>query len=400
MPRAASILLAVALIGALAAAPASASASQTARAAQAPADCDARRAVYRRGPIRVFLRGETIRTYYLCSDRIRRPRAYHRRRIDPAEDEPSEFGLRGRRLLYTDFIVATQTTVLAWVDLATAQYREVRVPRDVEYDEIRALGPDGGIAFVTTEVGAGQRIWYAAPRRRALARPRVVARVPDGDIEPGSLAIVAGTVRWRTPYGPARRAPLSGAARTVPAARRTCDSAQRIYRSGAVRIFMRTVGNIERFYLCSAWLRRPRRFLEKNPWSYPPIYGFRRFGQRLLFWIDWGGEEDTRGLGWVDLRTAQQRDTTVPAELDVDEAAIGADGAIAVRAGDALHYARPGRRSLHALRPLARITNGRPARRSLAVRGGYVTWRTTAGDVGRVPVPRQRQRRADQASSA
>ena len=78
----------------------------------------------------------------------------------------------------------------------------------------------------------------------------------------------------------------------------------------------------------------------------------------------------------------------MPAELEVDEAAIGGDGAIVVRAGRELHYARPGRRSLHALRLLARITNGEPVRRSLAVRGGYVTWRTTAGEVGRVPVPR------------
>jgi hypothetical protein len=41
--------------------------------------------------------------------------------------------------------------VLAWVDLVTAQYREIRIPGGHEYDEIRALGPDGAIAFVTTD---------------------------------------------------------------------------------------------------------------------------------------------------------------------------------------------------------------------------------------------------------
>ena len=69
------------------------------------------------------------------------------------------------------------------------------------------------------------------------------------------------------------------------------------------------------------------------------------------------------------------------------QAVVGGDGAIAVRAGQALHYARPGRRSLHALRPLATITNGEPVKGSLAIKGANVTWRTTTGEVGRVPVP-------------
>ncbi len=390
--RAASFVLAIALTAVLVAAPDSLRAAEPAPAAQAPESCDARKAVYRRGEIRVFLRGETVRTYYLCSDRLRTPRAYRSRRIDPAEDDPSDFSVRRGRLFYTDFIVATQVEVLAWVDLTTARYREVKIPKDVEYDEIRALGPDGGIAFVTTDAEKGQRIWYSAPGRRALGKPRVVARVPDGDITPGSLAISGGSVRWKTPYGPPRSAPLTGAARTVPAASRTCDSKERLYRKGPVRVFMRTVGNIERFYLCSKQLRKPKLFLEKNPWTFPPIYGFRQSERHLMFWIDWGGEEDTRGLGWVDLRSGQQMDLTVDAELEVSEAVVGRDGAIAARAGSELLYARPGRRSLHGLRFLARITNGEPVKRSLAIRGSNVTWRTTAGDEGSVPVPRDPQR--------
>ncbi len=359
-------------------------------AARDPATCSAPRAIYRRGAIRVFMRGEKVRAYYLCSDRLRTPRRYHVRRIDPAEDDPFDFGVRGRRLIYTDFIVATQVELLAWVDLRNAQYREVRLPTDHEYDEIRALAPDGGIAFVTTDADEGQRIWYAAAGRSALGRPRVVARIDDGDITPGSLTIRAGRVRWKTSVGPPRSASLSGPARTVPGAARTCDSQERIYRSGAIRIFMRTVGNIERFYLCSERLRQPKLFLEKNPWSYPPIYDFRRFGERLRFWIDWGGEEDSRGLGWVDLRTGRQMDTEVSGELrgDVDEAVVGPDGGVAVRAGLQVHYARPGRRALHALRPLTTIANGTPVAESLAIRGGDVTWKTTAGETGSVPVPR------------
>lgn len=359
-------------------------------AAQAPAGCDAPKAVLRRGKVRVFLRGETVRTYYLCSDRLRTPRAYHTRKVDPAEDEPFDFSVRGRRLLYTDFHVATQVELLAWVDLVTARYREIRIPGGHEYDEIRALGPDGAIAFVTTDAEDGQRIWYAAARAGSLAKPRIVARASDGDIVPESLRISGGRVRWKTPYGPPRSASLSGAARTVPAASRTCDSQERVYRKGAVRIFMRTVGNIERFYLCSSRLRKPKLFLEKNPWSHPPIFGFRQFGQRLMFWIDWGGESGSYGLGWVDLRNGRAMDVEVAGDLDVDEAAVGGDGAIAVRAGQELHYARPGRRSLHALKPLATITNGEPVKGSLAVKGANVTWRTTTGEVGSVPVPAAR----------
>ena len=345
-------------------------ASQRASAAQAPANCEASKAVLRRGKIRVFLRGEKVRTYYLCSDRLRTPRAYHSRKVDPAEDEPFDFSVRGRRLLYTDFHVITQIELLAWVDLRTAGYREIRIPAGHEYDEIRALGPDGAIAFVTTDADKGQRIWYAAARARALATPRIVARATDGDIVPESLKISGGRVHWKTPYGPPRSAALSGPARTVPAASRTCDSQERVYRKGAVRIFMRTVGNIERFYLCSSRLRKPKLFLEKNPWAHPPIYGFRRFGQRLMFWIDWGGESGSYGVGWVDLRNGRQRDVEVDANLEADEAAVGADGAIAVRAGKELYYARPGRRSLHALKALATITNGEPVKGSLAIKGG------------------------------
>ena len=385
--RATGTVFLVALTVALAGPSAARGATAPAPAAQAPASCDARTAVLRRGNVRVFLRGDAVRTYYLCSDRLRTPRAYHRRRIDPAEDEPFDFSVKGRRLSYTDFIVTTQIELLAWVDLVTARYREVRIPQDYEYDEIRALGPDGGIAFVTTDADEGQRIWYAAARATALARPRVVARATDGDIVPGSLAIRAGRVRWKTPYGPPRSASLSGPARTVPAASRTCDSQERLYRKGAVSIFMRTVGNIERFYLCSSQLRKPKLFLEKNPWSHPPIYGFRQFGQRLMFWIDWGGEAGSYGLGWVDLRDGRQMDVEVEAGFDVDEAVVGGDGAIAARAGKELYYAFPGRRSLHRFRALATITNGEPAKGSLAIEGANVTWRTTAGEVGSVPVP-------------
>ena len=67
---------------------------------------------------------------------------------------------------------------------------------------------------------------------------------------------------------------------------------------------------------------------------------------------------------------------------------MGGDGTIAIRAGKELLYARPGRRSLHGLQALATITDGEPVKQSLAVHDGTVTWRTTAGDVGSVPVPR------------
>ena len=120
----------IALTVALAGPSTAAGAAAPAPVAQAPASCEARKAVLRRGEIRVFLRGDGVRTYYLCSDRLRTPRAYHKRTIDPAEDEPFDFSVKGRRLTYTDFIVATQTELLAWVDLVSAQYREFGSPAD------------------------------------------------------------------------------------------------------------------------------------------------------------------------------------------------------------------------------------------------------------------------------
>ena len=106
-----------------------------------------------------------------------------------------------------------------------------------------------------------------------------------------------------------------------------------------------------------------------------------------MFWIDWGGEAGSYGLGWVDLRNGREMDVELEPALEVDEAVVGGDGAIAVRAGTQLLYAIPGRRSLHGLTALATITNGVPVKESLAIKGGHVTWRTTAGDVGSVPVP-------------
>ena len=52
---------------------------------------------------------------------------------------------------------------------------------------------------------------------------------------------------------------------------------------------------------------------------------------------------------------------------------MGGDGAIAIRAGKELLYARPGRRSLHGLQALATITDGEPVKQSLAVHDGTVT---------------------------
>jgi hypothetical protein len=82
-----------------------------------------------------------------------------------------------------------------------------------------------------------------------------------------------------------------------------------------------------------------------------------------MFWVDWGGESGAHGLGWVDLRNGREMDVEVPGDVDVDEAAVGGDGRlIDMRAGKELHYARPGRRSLHVLKPLATITNGEPVK--------------------------------------
>ena len=89
----------------------------------------------------------------------------------------------------------------------------------------------------------------------------------------------------------------------------------------------------------------------------------------------------------MDLRNGREMDVEVEAALEVDEAVVGGDGADRRARRQGAVYAIPGRRSLHALKALATITNGEPVKGSLAIKGGHVTWRTTAGEVGSVPVP-------------
>ena len=71
--------------------------------AAAPASCSAHGVAYRKGAIRVFLRGSRTRTYYLCSATLRTPRAYHVRRVTDSEDVPYDYVVKGRRLSDSSF---------------------------------------------------------------------------------------------------------------------------------------------------------------------------------------------------------------------------------------------------------------------------------------------------------
>ena len=79
-----------------------------------------------------------------------------------------------------------------------------------------------------------------------------------------------------------------------------------------------------------------KHFLGENPNEGTTLFGFRRFGPRLLFLDDYSGEEISTGVGWVNLRTGAERDTTIG--RSVDEAVVGADGGVALRSARRVYY--------------------------------------------------------------
>lgn len=351
--------------------------------AAAPKSCHAKGATYRRGPIRVYLRGSRQRTYYLCSQYIRAPRAYHVRTIDPAEDVPFDYTVRRRRLVYDDFDVKTQADVLAWVDLRTGEYRQAPVPGQPNtYTRMRAVTSSGGIAFVTYLFDKDERIWYAAPAAGELARPRILVRLVDGDMRDGSLRVSAARVRWTSFTGARQSAPLAGPPRPVRLPL-SCDTGRRVYGTGPNRILFRLVGNTSRLYVCSSRLRKPKQFLDVNTFGGQPLGEFRRFGPRLLFTADWGGDEGSLGIGWVDLRTGKESDVA-PDFSTFDEDVLGSDGGLAVRSEKKIYYAPSGPKGLGRLRPIATVA-GEPAKKSLSVHDGQVWWMTADGQSASAP---------------
>lgn len=176
-----------------------------------------------------------------------------------------------------------------------------------------------------------------------------------------------------------------------------------VYRKGRIRVFAVVVpargdfGEHDVYYLCSARLRRPRRFLTTDPQTDYRLIEFRRFANRLGFMIDViGGDTESVSVMWVDVISGRWKSTDPDAELlkgFPSGYAVAADGSIAVLlnandGGQEIAYARAKPKGLASPRVFATIPSADPAlESSLAVVDGSVTWTAKSGAHGSAPIP-------------
>jgi hypothetical protein len=158
--------------------------------ALALAGCGSGVTLFEEGPTRIFL-SDSGRAVYVCSARLQEPQAFA-----DGGDELFAFRQAGRRVGF-----ASRTVDAGWVDTTTAEVRTVHAGSAVQTDrQAVAVGADGSVAFLERSF-EGQTIGYARNGPARLGRPRVLATVPAGDVVPESLAVMSGTVFWRTTSG-------------------------------------------------------------------------------------------------------------------------------------------------------------------------------------------------------
>jgi hypothetical protein len=223
-PRALLAAVAVAVAASLAALPVTGADAKPAKTKKIT--CRSGVTVLQDGQTRLFrVRLRTVHPYrfqpksynawYLCSAWVRKPRI-----VDPGDDEWESPGIRrvrviGSLIAYLDDWndPSDSGTMIGWVD-----------PRTGHGETIEILGPgsaleftlgnvdgftvrdDGSIALVgpvfAGSVGAGQAVVFIEhPAGKPLSKPRIIARVPAGDVVPSSLAFGDGTVTWTTKSG-------------------------------------------------------------------------------------------------------------------------------------------------------------------------------------------------------
>ena len=184
-----------------------------------PRDCDAGTTIFRDGPVRLFriagtVDGEQAWRHYVCSARIRTPRRFNE--TSPGLDEQlGSFRRNGRFVAFVDTLTGGESfdQLLGTVDTLSGRRRLAGLRRRDEGPTVLAVVPDrhGGVAYLQDRFDDGaQRIGYARARLDGgLGVPRPRTRVTGSFVVPGSLAISAGTITWRT---------RSGARGAVPAA--------------------------------------------------------------------------------------------------------------------------------------------------------------------------------------
>jgi hypothetical protein len=168
----------------------------------------------------------------------------------------------------------------------------------------------------------------------------------------------------------------------------SCNAGKTLFREGKTRIFQSR--DRTSWYVCSAWLRRPRLFAEGNEGSLDSTYAFRRSGRRVAFVWGWvGGDDLGWGATWVDVSTGRQKyvevNPTVGVPFGDGEAVVaGEDGSVAFvetveNSGGKLiiGYAPFAAGRFGAPRVVVPDADVVPA--SLSLSGDTIAWRTNAG---------------------
>jgi hypothetical protein len=176
-----------------------------------------------------------------------------------------------------------------------------------------------------------------------------------------------------------------------------CNSGKTLYQHGRTRVF--TMYQRTEFYACSAVLRRPRLFAYGNDGSLDDLYGWKPFGHRLAFIRELvGGDNLGWSAGWVDLRTGASAEATIQPDHGIPFAETGQavvvapDGSVAIlqhvenSTAQVIAYARFGKYKFHAVQLLATVDAGDVDTKSLAITAANVTWTTTSGLPGSVPI--------------
>ena len=165
----------------------------------------------------------------------------------------------------------------------------------------------------------------------------------------------------------------------------SCNAGKTLFHEGKTRVFQSR--DKTSWYVCSAWLRRPRLFAQGNDGSLDSTYSFRRTGRRVAFVWSWvGGDDLGWGASWVDVSTGRSKYIEVnPSEFPFGEGeavAAGSDGSVAFvekveTGGLAIGYApfAAGRFG----DPQLVVSDADIVPESLSLSGDTIGWRTTAG---------------------
>ncbi len=166
----------------------------------------------------------------------------------------------------------------------------------------------------------------------------------------------------------------------------SCNAGKTLFHEGKTRVFQSR--DRTSWYVCSAWLRRPRLFAEGNEGSLDSTYSFRRTGRRVAFVWGWvGGDDLGWGASWVDVSTGRSNYVEINPSGDVpygdgETVFAGPDGSVAFvekveGGGFEIGYAPYAAGRFGPPRVVVAEADVVPA--SLTLSGTAIGWRTTAG---------------------